>query len=63
RLCGEIQDPWAATRERQKSVSRQGAKLAKAKLTKDRTKRGKVCGIIVLAPKIGAMCSRKTSLG
>jgi hypothetical protein len=40
--------------DRQTRVSRQGAKLAKAKLTKakltkDRTKRGKVCGIIGLA--------------
>jgi predicted transposase/invertase (TIGR01784 family) len=45
--------------DRQKRVSRQGAKIAKAKLTKakltkakltkDRTKRGKVCGIIGLA--------------
>ena len=56
RIPGSYQD-------RQKWVSRQGAKLAKAKLTKDRPKRGKVCGIIGLAPKIGAMCSRKTSLG
>ena len=46
-----------------KRVYRQGAKFAKAKLTKDRPKRRRVCGTIGLAPIIGAMCSRKTSLG
>ena len=64
-LCAFARDSVtrAATRERQKRVSRQGAKLAKAKLTEDRPNRGKVCGIIGLAPKIGVMHSRKTFLG
>jgi hypothetical protein len=58
RLCGEFQAPEQQPAPRKKRVSRQGVKLAK-----DRSKRGMVCGIIGLAPRIGEMHLRKKLLG